>query len=60
MIMQRFGLLFYLKKPKGYSSGDRPIYMRITVDGMVTELSIQRACDPALWNIKTYSAGWQA
>jgi integrase len=56
MIMKRFGLLFYLKKPKGYTSGDRPIYMRITVDGMITELSIQRACDPALWNIKTYRA----
>lgn len=56
MIMQRFGLLFYLKKPKGYASGPRPIYMRITVDGMVTELSIQRACDPVLWNIKTYRA----
>jgi site-specific recombinase XerD len=56
MIMKRFGLLFYLKKPRGYTSGDRPIYMRITVDGMVTELSIQRSCDPARWNARAYRA----
>jgi Arm DNA-binding domain len=56
MIMKRFGLLFYLKKPRGYSSGDRPIYMRITVDGMVTELSIQRSCDPVAWNARAYRA----
>jgi len=56
MIMKRFGLLFYLKKPRGYSSGDRPIYMRITVDGMVTELSLQRSCDPAAWDARAYRA----
>jgi integrase len=56
MIMKRFGLLFYLKKPRGYSSGDRPIYMRITVDGMVTELSLQRSCDPACWDARAYRA----
>jgi site-specific recombinase XerD len=56
MIMKSFGLLFYLKKPKGSTSGPRPIYMRITVDGKVTELSIQRVCSPAFWSIKTYRA----
>jgi Arm DNA-binding domain len=56
MIMKRFGLLFYLKKPRGYTSGDRPIYMRITVDGMVTELSLQRSCDPAAWDARAYRA----
>jgi site-specific recombinase XerD len=56
MIMKRFGLLFYLKKPRGYSSGDRPIYMRITVDGIVTELSLQRSCDPASWDARAYRA----
>jgi integrase len=56
MIMKRFGLLFYLKKPRGYSSGDRPIYMRITVDGIVTELSLQRSCDPACWDARAYRA----
>jgi hypothetical protein len=56
MIMKRFGLLFYLKKPRDYSSGDRPIYMRITVDGIVTELSLQRSCDPAAWDARAYRA----
>jgi site-specific recombinase XerD len=56
MIMKRFGLLFYLKKPRGYASGDRPIYLRITVDGTVTELSIQQSCDPASWNANAYRA----
>jgi site-specific recombinase XerD len=56
MIMKRFGLLFYLKKPRGFTSGDRPIYMRITVDGSVTELSIQRSCDPVSWDAKVYRA----
>jgi site-specific recombinase XerD len=56
MIMKRLGLLFYLKKPRGYTSGDRPIYLRITVDGTVTELSIQRSWDPASWNAKSYRA----
>lgn len=54
--MKRFGLLFYLKKPRGYTSGDRPIYLRVTVDGTVTELSIQRSWDPASWNTKAYRA----
>jgi hypothetical protein len=32
-------LLFYLKKPKNYDSGNVTIYMRITVDGVPKELS---------------------
>jgi hypothetical protein len=53
MICKSFGLLFYLKKPKGYTQGDRPIYMRITIDGMVKEISTQRKCDPGLWDPHT-------
>jgi hypothetical protein len=53
MIMKSFGLLFYLKKPKGYASGERPIYMRITVDCQAKEISVKRGCDPLFWNIKT-------
>jgi len=56
MIMKRFGLLFYLTKPRGYTFGNRPIYMRITVNGTFTDFSIQRACDPAIWNTKIYRA----
>jgi hypothetical protein len=53
MISKSFGLLFYLKKPRGYTSGDRPIYMRITVDGIIKEISLRQAWDPTLWNTAT-------
>jgi site-specific recombinase XerD len=50
MIGQSFGLLFYLKKPKGFTTGEVPIYLRITVDGVASELSTKRKCDPLRWN----------
>src|SRR5580658_9565497 len=50
MISKSFGLLFYLKKPRGYSSGERPIYMRVTIDGVAKEISVQRNCDPIQWD----------
>jgi site-specific recombinase XerD len=53
MIMKSFGLLFYLKKRSGYVSGDLPIYMRITVDGVSKEISLLRMCDPTRWNSET-------
>lgn len=45
-----FGLLFYLKKPKVYSGGDIPVYLRITVDGNSVEISTKRKADPIKWN----------
>ena len=39
MIEQSFGLLFYLKKPKGFTAGEISIYLRITIDGTPVELS---------------------
>jgi len=45
-----FNLLFYLKKPKHYTSGPVPIYMRITVEGKRAELTTGRECDPDRWN----------
>ncbi|MDF2516655.1 MAG: recombinase [Sphingobacterium sp.] len=45
-----YSLLFYLKKPKNYVSGPKPIYMRITVDGIPKEVSTGRECDPSKWN----------
>jgi hypothetical protein len=48
-----FSLLFYLKKPRNYVSGEMPIYMRITVDGVPKELSTGKLCDPMQWNTKT-------
>lgn len=46
-----FGLLFYLKKPKGYKSGDVPIYLRVTVNSDIAEISTKQKCDPAKWNM---------
>jgi hypothetical protein len=45
-----YSLLFYLKKPKNYTSGPKPIYMRITVSGIPKEVSTGKDCDPSKWN----------
>ena len=50
MIPKSFGLLFYLKKPRSYVKGERPIYLRITMDGVMKEMSIHRKCDPGCWD----------
>lgn len=34
-----FSLLFYLKRPKDYTTGVAPIYLRITVNGKRSELA---------------------
>jgi len=47
---KRIRVLFYLKKPKNYSSGPVPIYLRITVDGKRAEISTGRECEPKRWN----------
>lgn len=44
--------LFYLKKPKNYSNGAIPVYMRITVDGQRKDFSSGKSCEPASWNAK--------
>lgn len=46
-------LLFFLRKPKNYQSGDMPIYLRITVDGLRTELAVSRKFDPDRWDAGT-------
>jgi site-specific recombinase XerD len=43
-------LLFSLRKPKNYQSGEMPIYLRITVDGQRTEIAVSRKCDPERWD----------
>ncbi len=50
MLGKNFSLLFYLKKPKNYVSGDMPVYMRITVEGNVKEMTTSRKCDPQIWD----------
>lgn len=46
-------LLFSLRKPKNYQSGEMPIYLRMTVDGQRTELAVSRKCDPERWDAVT-------
>jgi len=53
MLEKSFSLLFYLKKPKNYLKGIKPIYLRITVDGIPKEISTGRPCDPDRWNANT-------
>ena len=43
------GLLYCTKKSKIDASGKCPVYMRITVDSVRVEISIQRSVDPACW-----------
>ena len=45
-----FGLYFYLRKPKDFIDGDVPIYLRITINGNVAELSTKRRYHPSKWN----------
>ena len=48
-----YSLLFYLKKPKNYVTGPKPIYMRITVEGIPKkEVSTGQECDPPKWTSK--------
>jgi site-specific recombinase XerD len=50
MLEKTFSLLYYLKKPKSYSKGLMPIYLRITIDGIAKEISTGRKCPPERWN----------
>lgn len=48
--MHTFSLLVYIKRAKIHN-GEAPIYIRITVDGRRSELSIKRGIIPADWNV---------
>ncbi len=45
-----FGLLFYVKRAKIDNNGQAPIYVRITIDGIRSELSIKRSIEIERWN----------
>ena len=47
---QSFNLLFYVRKAKTNSKGEAPIYLRMTIDGIVSEISTKRNINPSLWN----------
>jgi hypothetical protein len=50
MVGKNFSLLFYLKKPKQYVTGEITLYMRITIDGGAKEISTSRKWNPNYWN----------
>ena len=45
-----FNLLFYVKKTKINAAGEAPIYLRITIDGRITEISTKRTVKPLKWS----------
>jgi hypothetical protein len=45
-----YSILFYLKRSKLNKWGEAPIYMRITIDGIRSEASINRSIKPEQWN----------
>jgi hypothetical protein len=49
---ESISLLFYLKKPKNYTSGLVFIYSRITIESKRAEFSIGVKCLPEKWNSK--------
>ena len=46
-----FNLLFYVKKAKINSVGESPIYLRITIDGKISEISTKRTVKPSKRNV---------
>ena len=56
MVGKNFSLLLTLRRPKNYKSGNMPIYMRITVDGLVKEMTTSRECDPEIWDQRSEKA----
>ena len=50
MLEKSFSILFFLRKPRKYTIGKMPVYMRITVDGIPKEFSVQQDCEPERWN----------
>jgi hypothetical protein len=50
MLEKSFGLLFFLKQPKNYQSGPMYLYLRITVDGVVREISTKRLWESTRWS----------
>ena len=45
-----FNLLFYVKRSKTIANGTAPIYLRITIDGKLTEIAAKRYINPDKWS----------
>jgi integrase len=46
-----FGLFFHLKMVKKFDAKELPVYLRITVDGKICEVSLKRKCPVEEWNV---------
>jgi integrase len=53
MTTKSFAVLFFLKSRSGRPANDSDIYLRITVNCVRCDLSLQRKCPPASWNRAT-------
>jgi len=49
-MFQTFSILFFLQRNKASIDGKAPIYLRITVDGKRSQISIKRKIDINKWN----------
>jgi len=56
MLGKNLSVHFYLKKQKNYDSGPMPIYLRITIDSEVVELSTSRKWEPKNWDKRAEKA----
>ncbi|WP_288955747.1 site-specific integrase [uncultured Polaribacter sp.] len=45
-----FSILFFIKKSKLLKNGTAPIYLRVTINGKRSEISIKRSITPKLWD----------
>ncbi|WP_228410859.1 phage integrase SAM-like domain-containing protein [Chryseobacterium taklimakanense] len=49
-MITKLSILFYVKRTKANASGKLPVYLRITVDGSRSELSLKREVDATRWS----------
>ncbi|MCJ8212058.1 site-specific integrase [Mucilaginibacter sp. RS28] len=52
MLEKSLGILFYLKHPRNHYGNSIPVYLRITVDGVPSEISTKRKWDPLRWDAR--------
>lgn len=55
-----FKVLFLIKRNATKQSGKAPIIARITLDGIIAQISTQLEIEPSLWNIKHGKASGKA
>jgi hypothetical protein len=51
-MFQTFSILFFLQRSKTTKDGKAPVYLRITVNGKRSQISIKRKIEVLKWNSK--------